>query len=59
LINKYGDTTSSAENTTIRSIAIAKEMKDLVINFYEQDDISCQEPGRKMWSPFAVRMGKN
>ena len=47
LINKYGDTTSSAENTPIRSIAIAKETKDLVRNFYERDDISRQAPGRK------------
>jgi hypothetical protein len=47
LINKYGDTTSSAENTPIRSIAITKETKDLVINFYERDDISRQAPGRK------------
>lgn len=35
------------KNTPIRSIAIAKETKDLVRNFYEQDDISHQAPGRK------------
>ena len=47
LIKKYGDTTSSAENTPIRLIATAKETKDLVRNFYERDDISRQAPGRK------------